>query len=828
VEAPAPTVGPTTLLNEVAFLGGEGALPFVEIKLGHDNLTGLKLRNEAGLEYPLPAAALQGSTGPLLLVLFDGQGDQVDLRTVHAANASFLNPTSGEVSLMAPDGTVLDQIAWGDRPDAVSGGVGRIRPPRPGDALIRIPQSTEPGGQYWYLASTSTPGQSNPNPTVGAVYRPLPGQLILAGEVAFGWYRLSGSSQYRVQVAADRSFDPLILDVTGSAFPRLSLEAGTYVWRVQAIAQDGTPSDFTTPLPFRVVEESPPTLEERRVGSQPALQSRSIAGVPLLLQRKDTRLLCLESTGTRDEASHSWDRPHPLSNEGAAEEGWSVDPCCATNCWAACLQMINHYFAGTVSQDRITYEVYHERAAGVLPYQDGPERDFCYNDGVENAGADKGMRFALGGVGGRLMYPTRDDLWSTIKTEVEADRPCILAVNGGTGQVSGHAVVVVGWRVARDVGRVILVNNPAVPFRVEELYLDEIPVITRFGVPVSLLNLDAVLELVPAQVTAFTDELSVRTDTDQDGVYDFDEVERFKTDPARKDSDLDCIDDKAEILSTMFRADYDGPPLPKGQFFYYNLAYTFLTVTTDSAPGLIVAIRPLAHVWGLDLSQTSRDPDRDFKRSELDQNSDRGLLPDFLEDSNRNGLFEAGETSPLVDSDDRLHITGTYNLDQDRTTTGPAPQEPGTVTLRTTNSVQATYDITITGERMTGGVTIRESNKMSHYTYDFDDPTSQDFEVFVNYDPRTWTTELRFTEWYCNFFEAAQGPVNDLTFQVLVEMEEDGRGVPGRVTNLEVPPGTNREGVAAQRVTLPIFLDFKDGRYTFDAGTERADLTVTH
>ncbi len=870
VEAPEPTAGPTSLLNEVAFVSGDGFLPFVEIKLGQDaaNLTGLKLRNEDGLEYPLPAAALQGP-GPLLLVLFDGGGDAVTPRTVHAASSNFLDPTTGEVSLLASDGTVLDQIAWGDRPDAPSGGQGRVRILIPGDSLTRTPQSTEIGAQHWYYSSETTPGLPNQNPPVGPTF-PLPGAAYPPGQIELSWYPSPRARSYRVQVARDPRFADLVTDETVEGPLRVELAEGLYYWRVQMLVEDGTLSNFTRPLALRIQAFS--QSKQGRETATRAVTVRKVLPVKPLLQRKDTKLLLLESLGARRQgtATHPWDGPHPEK----PDQDFHLDPACNMNCWAAALVMINHYRGSSLSQDRLTYELFKDRLSGLPspPYRpDDPERDFCYGEGLSPVDmlTRKSITFALGSPPPQYFFPRREILWEVVRTEIAEDRPVLVTFcNNGT---SAHDCVIVGWEqspplAARgndpgDDGRALVILNPWYGTE-ERVFLSQIETYKRVvvhedsGAALSEIRtlLDLILAPIPTTVNPRNDEPEIEADADNDGVQDFDEVHRFKTDPQRMDSDNDCIHDKDEILSTMFRADVGGPPLPgKDPTFYYNFFYTAFAANprTFQIEGLATILNLLPAVGrlvfspaGVFLDKTSRDPDADGLRPERDLNSDRGLLPDFLEDDNRDGFYdkEAGETSPLVDSDDRLHITGTYNLEQSRTTTGPAPPRPitgttGTVTLDTTRTVEATYDITIQGTQMTGGVTVRESNKSSHYTYDYAG-TVEDFEVFVTYEPRTWTTRLLFQEWYCNFSEApqGQGPTDGLTFQALVAMEEDGSGVPGKVTNLEVPPGTTREGLAAQKVVLPILLDFKNGNYSFlfrqsgpeGVSVESAELKATH
>jgi hypothetical protein len=100
-------------------------------------------------------------------------------------------------------------------------------------------------------------------------------------------------------------------------------------------------------------------------------------------------------------------------------------------------------------------------------------------------------------------------------------------------------------------------------------------------------------------------------------VVDFDEINRFHTNPNSQDSDGDLIFDKQEIRS-----------------------YTFLANGAYDA-------------------SNARDPNPDWifgdsNRAELDTDSDNGGTVDGLEDLNRNGVVDAGETDPLNFFDDPL------------------------------------------------------------------------------------------------------------------------------------------------------------------------------
>jgi hypothetical protein len=107
------------------------------------------------------------------------------------------------------------------------------------------------------------------------------------------------------------------------------------------------------------------------------------------------------------------------------------------------------------------------------------------------------------------------------------------------------------------------------------------------------------------------DEDSVWTDSDGDGLYDFDEIERFNTMPDNADSDGDGVPDLADIREYAF----DGPACPDSSLSLEDC----IKITTDF--------------------------DGDGVRKELDGDSDDDGCSDGGEDANSNGVQDPGETS---------------------------------------------------------------------------------------------------------------------------------------------------------------------------------------
>ena len=143
---------------------------------------------------------------------------------------------------------------------------------------------------------------------------------------------------------------------------------------------------------------------------------------------------------------------------------------------------------------------------------------------------------------------------------------------------------------------------------------------------------------MPANVKARKQEPAVTADADSDGVVDFDETERFKTDPRKKDSDGDKVDDKPDVASGIF----------------------------DPTHGY--ALKPGAGNRG-------RDFDGDSLATELDPDSDDGGCLDGDEDTNGDGHRADKETWNFDAADDVCgDLSGTITWTRSDTGTWPDPE----------------------------------------------------------------------------------------------------------------------------------------------------------
>jgi hypothetical protein len=625
------------VLAEVLFAPAPAATSFVELaNVGTKavDLSSLVLRIDT-LVMPLPRLTEPLAPGGRVLVRFDG-GGTIEGNVVHAPSDFALRAEGGTVTLLWNDDRVIDRVAWGDVSDAIMPPRGGIPPARvdAGSSFGRPPGANQPGASTdWviYPADQVTPGRANPLPAVAQLL-PLNGAILQATAANLSWYPVPGAVRYRVQLARDTTFAQTILDQTINVATVNSgqLAAGAYWWRVQAIPNDGPAAAWSHPsrIEFEgrsggggadgdTSGEDDGDADASAALGDPYLQDIPpvTLPVPMIYQHKDGPMLLLESqqsgglrtAGRPPGMPHAWDRDHRTLDQH--------DPADNMNCGLATMAMLNRFYGGDLTQDRIGYEVFGPNVANyearipaglvlsgttLRERTPGPERDLNYGYGLWNRQFVAAGIFALGappgpGSGFGPGYTVLPTLWNTIVQEIHAGRPL-------AGIIPGHLLVIRGYEI-RNGKRLIWVNDPwSGPYA---MYFNSGPsdVQAVFAWP----SHPAIGHLEPES----------KRDSDGDGVWDFDEVNRFHTNPNKADSDADGVSDKQDIESGVYEDEHR-----------------------------------LGYAWNPSYGSPGRDFDADGKAPELDFDSDNGGCKDGDEDVSHDGYRDSTETGNFDQTDD--------------------------------------------------------------------------------------------------------------------------------------------------------------------------------
>ncbi len=370
------------------------------------------------------------------------------------------------------------------------------------------------------------------------------------------------ADSFQVQIDNNSSFTAPERNIrtASNTYTVSGLSAGVYYWRVR-VYEDGS-----LKLPFTTYQMIIDPLAKFGGSSRTSIQ----LGVTRLIQHKDTRLLCdYESpAGQRpgcDEAAGKngpWDNPH-------ATDSAHVAKCehCQWYCSRAVIAMINNYFNGNLSQDRVSYELFFGTNAG-------PEADLGHNQGTwlgASGGAHgTGRRWQIyeWALGTAVARTAGKPSFVTIQAEIDAGRPIYI-----DGQ--NHATLIYGYYFENLQGSptpAVYIHNPWPGTAGFSSYAAWQPDNAGW--------VNGGYFTIPAGYdtsSAIDQEASVTADSDGDAIRDFDEqlVRNFHSLHNDTDTDDDEVLDKAEIRNYTFHDTTDYHP------GHANNALTFPDVDSD-------------------------------------------------------------------------------------------------------------------------------------------------------------------------------------------------------------------------------------------------------
>jgi len=467
---------------------------------------------------------------------------------------------------------------------------------------------------WWIMPWTDfvRPGITQPENPIQ--YLPEKYIVLTDATPTFDWADVPWVDAYRLQVDDDRDFSSPLLDVSGltasTYTPTTPMPSDLYFYRI-AGQVGGEQTRWSAAWLFVVDAGGFRTLSAQR------------ASCPFRWQRKDTKLLCLYDMSLHDRGKHfrpgcqetgeaRWDGPHP--------EGKPHLPHNRANCCPASIAMVNARYGGDLSQDRISYQTFRN-------YFDGPEGDLGHNLGYSAGEVRTTLSWALNGA--TIDHRRGPFTFAQLQQWIN-DLDCFVAT------IPGHCLVPDGYAelsMEDKLIQVLYIHDPWRGPHTRKVYAwEKIGAPQPEGLQKDLTN---VFLQPKTGVTGREQEASVTTDTDGDGVMDFDEIHRFQTDPNKPDTDGDEVPDKEEIRSYTF---YDTDPCGG-----------------DNDP--------------LEFP----DVDNDGLRAERDCDTDNGGDFDGGEDVDGDGVdCEAGETDPYQ-ADDEIGIAtdkGIYLVGQDVYITG--------------------------------------------------------------------------------------------------------------------------------------------------------------
>jgi regulation of enolase protein 1 (concanavalin A-like superfamily) len=612
------------LINEVMpepEAGGSEWVELLNVGPGPLDVGGYQVTDEDDNVYTIPDALPEVPRDGLVLIYFDGQGagaDDYDL----SDNLAVLHSTAGLVDIFEDDGdqvavyqctphspdTIVAFMAYGLTPGDEAANAAQARlwgrywfvlrriglgwegedggPDLSGYSVGLFPGSRLNLPRRWvvYTPDTASPGMANGVPAM-PWYDPPDGAVVDAATLGVSWQSLAVAEAYHFQLDETADFDsPRVDEVVSDPWWQTDepLLAGTYYWRVSVIGHGGRQGPWLAPVEI-VARELGVTARATE------LTAERVLDVHRLQQRKDTKLLCLDGDH-RSGVDDPWDEPHPT------DTGKDHGRC---NCCRASVAMINHYHGGNIHQDYLSYMEYENWGDSFRwgstgdPSIGNPALDLGHNS-PSGDGSTRMAAWAWGFEEGEVEKISYKPDFDWVRQRIDQGRPMVKCAGM-------HCVVFAGYREDADGTRWVYVVDPAGPppsgGHGTWLGYDTVSIATLTLPPPNVPN--------PAR-----DDPAMHVDSDGDGIQDWDEINRFYTDPYDLDTDNDGIEDKVEIAAYVFE--------PDGTWNYREPA----------------------------------DWDGDGLRMELDWDNDGDGFSDGCEDSNRNGIYEDGlyETSNFDDT----------------------------------------------------------------------------------------------------------------------------------------------------------------------------------
>lgn len=673
------------------------------------NVSRWQLTNKDRVVYTLPGALPPVPAGGFVVIYFDGLGAAAN-QTEFINGVARLHTPPGVVNVFddAVDqaalyrssthspATLQDFVAWGAPPrnadDAVISGLwsasdfldfapsgGYVAPAdvalslQPDESVGRFPGYTD----AWsiYRSDQLTPGAANPVPNP-PFSRPSNGAMIDAANVVLGWSVLPHAALYHVQVATNASFTNLVVNTTthyADYHHNGMLGPGIFYWRVRTETSRGNLGPWSPPLMLQ-------TLDLTASVSAAGLNAEKTLGISWQVQHKDTHLLELSQYNDFS-GDGAWDAPHPDTHRVTEQDNHY--------CQVAGMSMINSYYGGDISQERLSYYAIREwpdSHRGLDPSRSCTFPAECTPDLMDDfwAGRNKGLEalswslgYAWNDASQIEMHsynpPTTTIPFNDIKTWIDANRPLMVII-------PGHVMVIDGYRTGTP-QQVHLLD----PWTSAQW-------VAYTSGDIQTINWIAVYKApgaAGAPTAPRSDEHSIWTDSDGDGVRDFDEVRRFRTNPFDVDSDDDWVRDKQDILETVYQLN--------GTYVY---------------------------------TPTRADFDSDALRKELDWDNDADGSPDGCEDANLNGGYEAGPTeSSNFDSAAHNACIPRFEVLWPRKTSQANAGDPGSpdkILVQVSTAVPAHWPLTLAASDFTVGIGGQNSDVLTVY------PASDTYFLVVN------------------------------------------------------------------------------------------------
>ncbi|MBQ7078469.1 MAG: hypothetical protein IJM92_02125 [Fibrobacter sp.] len=353
------------------------------------------------------------------------------------------------------------------------------------------------------------------------------------------WIPVKGAKSYVVSVYKKNDKSLVARRTVQNNFVELDLSKGAYLWSVASYAKNGN-QIIESQRTYGANGENEfyaLPLDEQDI----RLREKKLINVVPFAARKDTRLL--DPLWGSLSKEREWNKEH-LDHESFDEEE-------ENRCWAVAANMLNHYYGGTMTQDEIKiYGMKKEYPnGGALYYFRHGEEGFASTGTLIEVlhylfGEAPTMGFgmpSLATVKNALNRPVPDPIIVAISWEDKGNHQIT------DDEVPGHQMVIDGYAVLDQSVR-FADGKTFEAGTVLYHFLNWDNNGTSYWMPANSFNYDFYL-IAENRYRVGTTDYRVKKDSDEDGVMDYDELERFGSNAYHDDSDKDKLRDFDEIYA---------------------------------------------------------------------------------------------------------------------------------------------------------------------------------------------------------------------------------------------------------------------------------------
>lgn len=446
-----------------------------------------------------------------------------------------------------------------------------------------------------YIASSNFVINNRIELNIGGNHLPNANPLVLVSgtkmlvnegdSIPFAWHHVPNAEKYRLSIYSQDS-QLIYQKETCEKNEAVSLGAGKYLWKVEA-------KNHTTEYG---AEKIGTLVNYLSIGtfSSANVQEQLIHGIESVTGHKDSPMLVV---GWGEYADlREWDKPHLGRTFLDENEGYS--------CWAIAIKNLNKYYGGNLTLDEIRWYAKTRKPTGFNKIN-----SFGFNHGAGGSDfeIETGLKYALDST--KLYDFTKKNehplTFNDVKKHLTNNQE--IYINMCWEVDVCHAMLIDAYYTTTE-GNFVRCVNVDNSGNYGVFFADSL-----FGTMHSYAIIDApeyVRNMDPLLGIEKFDNINSWiewTDSDGDGIVDFDEVYRFGTNPHLADSDSDGVNDKDEIHSYTILEESA-----------LNLAGSYKKTDFD-----LSLVRFIA---GID-SEYMSDVDGDGLRAELDPDSDGdGLL----------------------------------------------------------------------------------------------------------------------------------------------------------------------------------------------------------